>query len=115
MTLNSKICLNYMKEHFGQEVSKQQIAADAGIKEAAVMMSMRSHIKNGRATERVEENTVVDDKNKETVKKTYYYTLTEAGLAFDPEAHEEELKAKKAADQAARRAAKAAAKAAEEE
>lgn len=109
MTLNSKIILAFLKEHFGQELSKADIAAGAGVKEAAVMMTMRPHVKAGRATQRVEETTVVDEKGKEKVKNIYYYTLTEAGLAFDPEAYEAE---KKAADAEKRRLAREAKKAA---
>lgn len=114
MTLNSKMIFAYMVSHFGQELSKQQIAEGSGVTNlAAVAMSMRQHVKAGRAVERVVEDIVVNDKGKEEVKKTYYYTLTEEGLAYDPEAAEAERKAKAAADAAARRAAKKAQKEAE--
>lgn len=116
-SMNSRMVLNYMKDHFGQEISKNQIAEELGIKVSAIGLSMRSHVLNGRATERVEENITYDDKGKETVKKTYFYTLTEAGLAFDIDAHEAQKKEEQRAKAVEKRAAKkaAAAAAADEE
>lgn len=114
MTLNARTIWNFLVSHYGQELSKQEIASGSGVNNiSAVAMSLRPHVNAGRVVERVEENVVVNDKGKEEVKKTYFYTLTEDGLAYDPEAAEAERKAKAAADTAARRAARKAAKAAE--
>lgn len=108
-TLNSKIVLEYLKQHFGQELSKQQIAEGANVSVSAVGLIMKSHIDNARATVRIEEHEEVDDKGKTKTKKYYYYTLTEEGLAFDIEAYEAEKKIRDAEKRKAAREAKKAA------
>lgn len=110
MTINSILILNYLKQHFGQELSKQDIATGAGVTVAAVGLSMKSHVENGRATMRVEEYEETNEKGKTTVKKKYFYTLTEDGLAFDPEVYEAEKKAEAAAKRKTKREAEKAAK-----
>ena len=115
MTQNSIAVLNYMKLHFGQEISKETIANDVGISLPAVQCSMMNYCKRNLVTERVEEVVVepavpateTTHAKKEKVKKNRFYTLTEAGLAFDPEAYEAERAAIKAAAKPAKRAEKA--------
>lgn len=109
-TLNSTLILNFLKAHFGQELSKQEIAEGANVSVSAVGLTMKSHVDNGRATMRVEEREDEDENGK--TKKYYFYTLTEEGLAFDLEAYEAE---KKARDAEKRKAAREAKKAAEAE
>lgn len=106
-SINSLMILNYLKQHFGQELSKQEIAEGAGVTIAAVGLTMKSHVEKGRATMRVEE---INEEGKTAVKKCYFYTLTEDGLAFDPEAYEAEKKAEAAAKRKAKREAEKAAK-----
>lgn len=83
MTENSKRVLNYLKEHYGEELTAQSIAADLDITIAAVTGSVNGLVKKNRA-ERNEVATEVD--GKETTIK--YISLTEEGLNFDPEADE---------------------------
>lgn len=111
-TLNSVTILNFLKQHFGQELSKQEIAEGANVSVSAVGLTMKSHVDNGRATMRVEEREETDDKGKPKTKKYYFYTLTEEGLAFDLETYEAE---KKARDAEKRKAARETKKAAEAE
>ena len=112
-SVNSELVLNYMKNHFGEEKSKQEIAAELGISVPAVTGTMNSLIKKGYAITTREEE-VEDAQATETRKaKTHtvkYHTLTEAGLAYDPVAEAEERAAAKEAEKARRAAEKAAAK-----
>lgn len=111
-TANSILVLNYLKNHYGEEMTKHQIAEELGIGISSVIGAMNSFIKKGYA-KTTREETVVDEPATETRKaKTRvvkYHTLTEAGLAYDPVEEE----ARKAAEKEAAKAAKAAAKAAE--
>lgn len=115
MTINSIQVLEFLKRNFGKEYSKQQIAEELGISVPAVTGTMNSLIKKSYATTTREE-TVVDTEATETRKaKTHvvkYHTLTEAGLAYDPEKEEEEKAAAKAAEKARKAAEREAAKAA---
>ena len=114
-TINSIQVLNYMKANFGTEMTKQSIAEALGISVPAVTGSVNALTKKGYAVVTREE-TVVDAEATETRKaKTHvvkYHTLTEAGLAYDPEKEEEEKAAAKAAEKARKAAEREAAKAA---
>lgn len=116
-TVNSERVINYLKEHFGQELSKKEIAEALGITIPAVTGSMNSLIKKGYAVTTREE-VIEDEPATETRKaKTHtvkYHTLTEAGLVYDPVAEEAQKAAEKEAAKAARAAEKAARKAAKE-
>lgn len=85
MTPNARRILDYMKQNFGTEMTKQEIAASLGVSVSAVVGTTNSLIKKGFATERQE--TTLDDKNKEKVIK--YVVLTDEGNEFDPDAAEE--------------------------
>lgn len=117
MTTNSMLVLNYLKEHYGQEFSKQDLAEKLGVSLAAVVGSMNALIKKGYATVTRTE-VIVDSPATETRKErnhnVLYHTLTEAGLSYDPVAEEAEKQAAKEADKARRAAERAAAKAAKE-
>lgn len=116
-TVNSEKVLNYMKEHYGEELTKKQISEALNINIPAVTGSINGLIKKSYATT-VREEVVEDEPATETRKakthKVLYHTLTEAGLAYDPVAEEAERAAKKAAEKEAKAAARAAAKAAKE-
>lgn len=91
MTTNSINVFNYLKEHFGEEITHQRIVGDLGIASSAVSGSVNGLVKKGYA-ERTEQ-TVMDAEGKSSTVK--YIQLTDAGLAFDPTA-EPEKKSKKA-------------------
>jgi len=74
-----------MKQNFGTEMTKQEIAAALGVSVSAVVGTTNSLIKKGFATERQE--TTLDEKNKEKVIK--YVVLTDEGNEFDPDAEAE--------------------------
>lgn len=115
-TINSERVLNYMKEHYGEELSKQQIADALGITIPAVTGSMNALIKKKYAEttrEEIVEDAPATETRKAKTHKVLYHTLTEAGLAYDPVAEaaekakeEEAKKAARAAERAARKAAK---------
>ena len=118
MTINSTLVLNFLKAHYGQEFTKQQIAEALNISIPAVTGSINglANPKKGYVvTTRVEE--VVEAEATETrkakIKTVPYHTLTEAGLAYDPVAEAEAKAAAKEAEKAAKKAAREAAKAAE--
>ena len=116
-TINSERVLNYMKEHYGEELTKQDIADALGITIPAVTGSMNSLIKKKYAVttrEDVIEDAPATETRKAKTHKVLYHTLTEAGLAYDPVAEEEAKKAEKEAAKAARAAERAAKKAAKE-
>lgn len=117
MTVNSEKVLNYMKEHFGEELTKQQIAAALGINMPGVTGSINGLVKKGYAvttrTEVVEDEPATETRKAKT-HNVLYHTLTEAGLAYDPVAEEAEKAAAKQAEKERKAAEKAAAKAAKE-
>ena len=116
MTINGQTILAFMKKHYNEEMSKQQIADELGLSLSAVIGTMNYLVKNGLAITTREEEVVVEpgtETRKPKVKVVKYHTLTEEGLAYDPVAAEEAKAAEKAAEKerkAAEKAAKAAAK-----
>ena len=117
MTVNSEKVLNFLKEHYGQEFSKNEIKDALGISLSAVIGSINPLEKNGytRITrEEVVELEPATETRKAKTKVVKYHTLTETGLTYDPVAVEAEKAAKKQAEKEAKAAAKAAEKAAKE-
>lgn len=115
MTTNSERVLNFLKEHYGQEFSKNEIKDALGISLSAVIGSINPLEKNGytRITrEEVVELEPATETRKAKTKVVKYHMLTEAGLTYDPVAAEAEKAAKKQAEKEAKAAAKAAEKAA---
>ena len=116
-TVNSELVLNFLKQNYGKEFSKQEIAEKLGISVPAVTGSLNGLIKKEYATTtRTEEVVVVPatETRKAQVKNVLYHTLTEKGLSYDP-VEEARLAAEaKEAAKAARAAERAAAKAAKE-
>ena len=111
MTINSERVLNFLKQNFGKEFSKQELVAALNISMPAVTGTMNALIKKGYATTTREE-TIEDEPATATRKaKTHvvkYHTLTEEGLAYDPVAEEQAKQAEKERKAAERAAAKAA-------
>lgn len=107
MTDGAKNVFNFMKAHPGEEMTKQAIAAALEVPVATVTGSTNWLLKQGYATERVDEVEVEGGKKK-TVK---YVQLTDAGLAYDPDAAEAAAKEAKEREKAAKAAERAAAKA----
>ena len=122
MTQNSELVLNFMKKHFGQEFTKNEIAEALGISVPAVTGSINGLIRKGKTAgvdyivERMEEKEIepATDTRKAKIKTIRYEKLTEAGLAYDPVAEEEAKAAAKAAEKERKAAERAAAKAAKE-
>ena len=117
MTINSERVLNFLKEHYGNEYSKQEIADALGISLSAVIGSINPLEKKKytmTTREEVVELEAATETRKAKTKTVKYHTLTEAGLAYDPIAEEAEKAAAKQAEKEAKAAARAAAKAAKE-
>ena len=117
MTINSERVLNCLKEHYGQEFSKNEIKDALGISLSAVIGSINPLEKNGYTKitrEEVVELEPATETRKAKTKVVKYHTLTEAGLTYDPVAEEAKKAAEKAAKKAEKEAEKAAAKAAKE-
>jgi len=117
MTINSERVLNFLKEHYGNEYSKKEIADALNISLSAVIGSINPLEKKGY-TQITREETVelepATETRKAKTKVVKYHTLTEAGLAYDPIAEEAEKAAAKQAEKERKAAEKAAAKAAKE-
>lgn len=116
ITPNSELVLNFLKQNYGKEFTKQEIADALGISIPAVTGSINGLVKKQYVTERLEEVEVepATDTRKAKVKTVRHETLTEAGLAYDPIAEEEAKQAAKAAEKERKAAERAAAKAAKE-
>ena len=108
-SVNSELVLNYMKQHYGEKMTKQEIADALGISLPSVTGTMNSLIKKGYAitpTQEVVELEPATDTRKAKTKTIKYHTLTESGLSYDPVAEEAAKKAEKEAAKAAKAAAK---------
>ena len=117
MTINSERVLNFLKEHYGNEYSKQEIADNLGISLSAVIGSINPLEKKGYTTITREETIELEpatETRKAKTKVVKYHTLTEAGLAYDPIAEEAAKAAEKQAEKERKAAEKAAKKAAKE-
>ena len=115
MTVNSEKVLNFLKEHYGSEFSKDEIAKALGISLSAVIGSINP-LEKKKYSKITREETIELEPATETrkAKVVKYHTLTEAGLAYDPVAEEAEKPAKKQAEKERKAAERAAAKAAKE-
>ena len=99
MTDNSKKVLEFLKENYGKEFSKRQIAEESGIIFSAVNGSIRgltnrNYVDVRQAAETIENKVVV----------TTYVKLNEDGLNYDPD-EEARLKKEKAMEERALRKA----------
>ena len=92
MTVNSKKVLETLKANYGKKWITADLAEAAGVSIAAVTGAVTGMAKKGYAVR--EEGTItstVTDKDgvtKEVEKTVKFISLTEAGLAFDPDAEE---------------------------
>ena len=114
-SVNSEKVLNYLKAHYGTEMTKQQIADALDITVPAVTGTINALIKKGYAVTTREEKEVISEATetrKEQSRMIKYHMLTEAGLAYDPVAEEAAKVAAKQAEKERRAAEKAAKKAA---
>ena len=114
-SINSEKVLNFLKAHYGQEFSKQQIAEALNISIPAVTGTINALSKpeKGYVVQTREEKEVISEATetrKEQFRMIKYHTLTEAGLAYDPVAEEAAKAEAKAAEKARKAAEKAAAK-----
>ena len=117
MTINSEKVLNFLKENYGKEFSKQEIADAINISLSAVIGSVNPLEKKGYSKVTREEVVVLEEATetrKAKTKTVKYHTLTEEGLAYDPIAEEAEKAAAKQAEKERKAAERAAAKAAKE-
>ena len=117
MTINSEKVLNFLKDHYGQEFSKQEIADALGISLSAVIGSINPLEKKGYSHITREETIELEEATETRKAKTktiIYHTLAESALTYDPVAEDERKAAEKEAEKAAKAAARAAAKAAKE-
>ena len=118
ITVNSEKVLNYLKENYGKEFSKQDISKALGISVPAVTGSINGLVKKKYAAitrEEVIEDEPATETRKAKTHSVKYHTLTEAGLTYDPVAEEAEKQAAKAAEKERKAAEKAAKQAATEE
>ena len=117
MTRNSEMVLNFLKQHYGEEFSKQQIADALGISLSSVIGSINP-LETKEYSRITREEVVTIEEGTETrkpkTKVVKYHTLTEAGLAYDPVAEEKAKAEKKQKEKEEKAAAKAAANAAKE-
>ena len=91
MTTNSEKVLNFMKDNYGREFSKQEIADALGISLSAVIGSINPLEKKGYSKVVREETVELEpatETRKAKTKVVKYHTLTEEGLAYDPVAEE---------------------------
>lgn len=117
MTVNSERVLNFLKEHYGNEYSKKELADALGISLSAVIGSINPLEKKGytkTSREEVVELEPATETRKAKTKIVKYHTLTEAGLTYDPIAEEQAKLAEKQAEKERKAAEKAAAKAEKE-
>lgn len=106
-TVNSELVINWMKKHYGEEHTKQEIADALSISVPAVTGTINSLIRKGYAeTSRTEDVTVSEatETRKAQIKTVKYHRLTPAGLEYDPVAEAEQRAAEKAAKKAAKNA-----------
>lgn len=117
MTVNSERVLNFLKENYGKEFSKNEIKDALGISLSAVIGSINPLERNKYTTitrEEVVELEPATETRKAKTKVVKYHTLTEKGLTYDPVAEEQAKAAAKQAEKERKAAEKAAAKAAKE-
>ncbi len=116
VSANSELVLNYLKSHYGQEFTKNELAEALGISVYAVTGSINALVRKGHVVERLEEVEVepATETKAAKMKTVRHEMLTESGLAYDPVAEDAAKQAAKAAEKERKAAERAAAKAAKE-
>lgn len=83
MTEGSRKVFDYLKEHYGEQLTGKQIQEALGLEKlATVTGAVNGLVRNNRAI-RTEAQEMGEDGKAVTVK---YISLTEEGYAFDPDA-----------------------------
>lgn len=116
-SINSERVLNFLKDHYGQEFSKQEIADALGVSLSAVIGSINALEKKGYTSTSREETVELEaatETKKAKIKTVKYHTLTESGLTYDPVAEAAAKLAEKQAAQEEKKRLKAEKAAAEE-
>lgn len=88
MKENSKRVLNYLKEQNGADLTAADVAEALGLEKKSVDGSFTSAIQRKNLGVREEAQVEVDGK----FKNVKFLKLTDAGMAFDPDATEEVAK-----------------------
>ncbi len=116
MTDNAKKIINFLKDNFGSEFTRDEIAEAVGLASPVAVTGTVTSLKKKGFAEYVPYDVdvvmTVNGVSKTTQKTINKIRMTEAGLSYDPAA-EEKAKAREKAEKAAARAALAAEKAAE--
>ena len=81
MTDNSRRVFGFLKEHYGEDLTANNIAEALEVSVATVTGSVNGLVKKGYAVR----NEVTGEDDKKVIK---YITLTEEGYNFDPDAAE---------------------------
>lgn len=110
MTEGSKKVFEYVKNNYGTELTKQQIAEALDVSLSTVTGSVNSLVKKGLCSERIEEVPAVAEGKQPTYLR--WLSMTELGVTYDPEEEEARVEREKLEARAAKKAAKAAEKAA---
>ena len=117
MTTNGMTILAFLKKNFGNEYSKQQIADALGLSLSSVIGTI-NYLQKREFTVITREETLelehATETKKAKTKVVKYHTLTEAGLAYDPEEEARQKEVEKAAEKERKAAEKAAKKAAKD-
>jgi hypothetical protein len=86
MSENSKKVLNYMKEIKGQKVTSEDVAVALGLEKRSVDGIFTSAIQRKGLGVRTPAEIELEDGSHKAVK---FLSLTDAGMAFDPDATED--------------------------
>ena len=86
MTVNHEIILNYLRKHYGEEVTKAQIVEDTGVPMSSVTRAVIDWRDKGYLLDRPEETIVILQNGKEKPKTIHHVQLNEAGLSWTPDA-----------------------------
>lgn len=87
MTVNHEIILNYLRKHYGEEVTKAQIVEDTGVPMASVTRAVIDWKNKGYLLDRPEETVITLQTGKEKPKTIHHVQLTETGLSWTPDAN----------------------------
>lgn len=87
MTVNHEIILNYLRKHYGEEVTKAQIVEDTGVPMASVTRAVIDWKNKGYLLDRPEDTVITLQTGKEKPKTIHHVQLTEAGLSWTPDAN----------------------------
>ena len=98
MTIGSEKVLAFLKQNFGTEFTKAEIAEALGVSVPTVTGAINGLVKKELVDTRSEEVEVepATETRKAKIREVKHHTLNEAGLAFDPVAYEEAMKAERA-------------------